>query len=122
MKEELSKKGSMLVKLKEDKMGRPSRLDGSPSKTSGDREKDELKKQIRQLENKLSSINKAEKPLESLVPLPEPEQHDSVEKQVSTHMNTRDCCIKNANNTFLLRTCIIKLINCCYKWPHIFNI
>ena len=84
MKEELSKKGSMLVKLKEDKMGRPSRLDGSPSKTSGDREKDELKKQIRQLENKLSSINKAEKPLESLVPLPEPEQHESVEKQVST--------------------------------------
>ena len=83
LKEELTKKGSMLVKLKEDKMGRPSRLDKSPSK-SGDREKDELKKQIRQLEGKLKNINAAEKPLESLVPLPEPEQPESVEKQIKT--------------------------------------
>ena len=87
LKEELSKKGSMLVKLKEDKLGSRSgrSSDLSPAKSSGDREKDELKKQIKQLETKLSGINKAEKPLESLVPLPEDQDQpkDSVEKQVS---------------------------------------
>ena len=79
----------MLVKLKEDKLGsrsgRSSDLSPSAKSASGDREKDDLKKQIKQLETKLSGINKAEKPLESLVPLPEDmdQPKDSIEKQVS---------------------------------------
>lgn len=82
LKEELSKKGSLLVKLKEDKLKRPgvsSGQDRSPARSSMDREKDELKKTIKKLEAQLNSINKAEKPLEELQT--DIEQED-IDKQV----------------------------------------
>ena len=73
LKEEIAKKGSLLVKLKEDKMKRPggpgAAKDRSPGpagvkSASSDREKEELRKTIKKLEGRLSSMNAAEKPLE----------------------------------------------------------
>ena len=72
LKEEIAKKGSLLVKLKEDKMKRPggpgAPKDRSPGpgvkSASSDREKEELRKTIKKLEGRLSSMNAAEKPLE----------------------------------------------------------
>ena len=65
-------------------MKRPSTA--SPSKTSQDREKDEMRKTIRQLEAKLNSINKAEKPLEEAREPKEPElpEQSYMDKQVLT--------------------------------------
>ena len=83
LKEELSKKSSLLVKLKEDKMKKPSGLDTSPSRTSGDKEKDELRKTIRRLEERLSAVNRAEKPLED----GSQPGDDSTEKQVCSNYN-----------------------------------
>lgn len=79
LKEEVSKKASLLVKLKEEKMKRP--IERSPGKASADREKEELKKTIKKLENRLSSINKAEKPLEENL---EQQEQEEIEKQVKT--------------------------------------
>ena len=74
LKEEIAKKGSLLVKLKEDKMKRPGgpgaakdRSPGGPGgvkSASSDREKEELRKTIKKLEGRLSTMNAAEKPLE----------------------------------------------------------
>ena len=81
LKEEIAKKGSMLVKLKEDKMKRKpgEAADKSPNRTSADREKEELKKTIKKLEGRLNTINAAEKPLEE--GQEDPDQ-DVLEKQV----------------------------------------
>jgi predicted Holliday junction resolvase-like endonuclease len=79
LKEDLSKKGSLLVKLKEDKMRKPGASESSPSRSSGDKEKDELKRTIKRLEDRLRSVNKAEKPLEE----GDLEDQENNEKQVN---------------------------------------
>ena len=60
VREELSKKTSMLIKMKEDKVKSPS---NTITRSQGDqREKQELKATIRSLEMKLKAVNKPEKP------------------------------------------------------------
>ncbi len=70
------------MKLKEDKIKKPGGvLDSSPSRTSGDKEKDELRKTIRRLEDRLQAVNRPEKPLEEGLPASE----ESNEKQVDVN-------------------------------------
>ena len=88
LKEEIAKKGSLLVKLKEDKMKRPggpgAAKDRSPGpgvkSTSSDREKEELRKTIKKLEGRLSSMNAAEKPLE---------EHQTEQQAQHMHQNNK---------------------------------
>ena len=88
LKEEIAKKGSLLVKLKEDKMKRPggpgAAKDRSPGpgvkSASSDREKEELRKTIKKLEGRLSSMNAAEKPLE---------EHQTEQQAQHMHQNNK---------------------------------
>ena len=83
LKEEIAKKGSLLVKLKEDKMKLRPGQSPVQARSSSDREKEELRKTIKKLEGRLSTINKAEKPLEEQL-LDEQETQESIEKQVKS--------------------------------------
>ncbi len=71
LKEELAKKSSLLVKLKEEKGGQSSgagqlsaKVRFVPPAASEAREKEELRKTIRKLEERLRDVNQAERPLE----------------------------------------------------------
>ena len=65
MRDDLTKKASLLIKMKEDKMKFASHgVTSSDPVVAASREADELRHTIRQLEEKLRVANRAEKPLE----------------------------------------------------------
>ena len=70
LRDEISKKASLLIKMKEDKMKVASSTHGITASESGvttHREtEDQLRHTIRQLEEKLRVANRAEKPLEDV--------------------------------------------------------
>ena len=60
LKEDLNKKGSLILKMREEKMNKKAN-----SNTNNDvKEKEEMRNTIKRLEDKIKSLNKAERPLE----------------------------------------------------------
>ena len=74
IREELSKKSSLFIKMKEDKMRGASHATSSDPNATPSREKEELRNTIRHLEEKLRAANRAEKPLEESSGLAESEK------------------------------------------------
>lgn len=67
LKEELSKKSSMLIKIREDKAATQAGTSGKVRFAPGvveTKEKEELRKTIKRLEDRLREVNQAERPLE----------------------------------------------------------
>ena len=81
LREDLSKKASLLIRMREEKMNAKS--SSTPTKASStaqaDREKDEMRKTILKLQGKINSLNKAEKPFEQDL-----DNTDQVEKQLKS--------------------------------------
>ena len=89
LRDDLSKKASLLIRLREEKMSAKSSFPSSSTTkasstaaSSNDREKDEMRKTILKLQSKINSLNKAEKPFEQ--DLLTMDNADQVEKQIKS--------------------------------------